>query len=66
MCVGEAADQKEKEAARFSLGRMFRTLYRTVVVLSALIVVFFCAYKALVKPPEQAAPPPWRYRSPPT
>ena len=36
---------------------MFRTLYRTVVVLSALIVVFFCAYKALVKPPEQAAPP---------
>lgn len=34
-----------------------RALYRTVVVLSALIVVFFCAFKALVREPVQAAPP---------
>ncbi|WP_130851081.1 LCP family protein [Intestinimonas timonensis] len=49
--------KKKKKRRGSPLGRMFRTLYRTVVVLSALIVVFFCAYKALVKPPEQAAPP---------
>ena len=49
--------KKKKKRRRSPLGRMFRTLYRTVVVLSALIVVLFCAYQALVKPPEQAAPP---------
>ena len=49
---------KKKPKRRGSpLGRLFRGLYRMVVVLSALIVVFFCAYQALVKPPEQAAPP---------
>lgn len=30
---------------------------RTAVAVSVLIVVFFCGFKALVRPPEQAAPP---------
>ena len=36
---------------------MGRTLYRALVTVSALIVVLFCAYNALVRAPEQAAPP---------
>ena len=37
--------KKKKKRRGSPLGRMFRTFYRTVVVLSALVVVFFCAYK---------------------
>lgn len=37
--------------------RAVRTLYRAAVVLSVLVVVLFCAYKALVPAPEQAPPP---------
>ena len=37
--------------------RLGRALYRTAVAVSVLIVVFFCGFKALVRPPEQAAPP---------
>lgn len=48
---------KEKKRRPSSLGRAWRTLYRSAVVLSALVVVFFCAFKALVRPPAQAAPP---------
>ena len=48
---------KPNKKRRGPLGRLFRGLYRTVVVLSALVVVLFCAYKALVKPLDQAAPP---------
>ena len=37
--------------------RLGRALYRTAVAVSVLIVVFFCGFKALVRPPEQATPP---------
>lgn len=50
--------RKKKRRRRPSpVARAGRVLYRTVLILSALIVVFFCAFKALVRVPEQSAPP---------
>ena len=49
---------RQKRTQRPSgLRRAGRALYRGLVVLSALVVVLFCAYQALVRAPEQAAPP---------
>lgn len=48
----------KKEKKRTSgVRKAGRVLYRTIVTLSVLIVVFYCGFKALVRPPEQAAPP---------
>ena len=49
---------KQKRTRRPSgLRRAGRALYRGLVALSVLVVVLFCAYQALVRAPEQAAPP---------
>ena len=49
--------KKTKRKRPTRVRRAARTLYRTAVVLSALVVVLFCAYQALVHAPEQAPPP---------
>ena len=48
---------KKKRRKASGVRRLGRALYRTAVAVSVLIVVFFCGFKALVRPPEQAAPP---------
>ena len=48
---------KHKRRRTSGVRRVGRTLYRALVTVSALIVVLFCAYNALVRAPEQAAPP---------
>ena len=48
---------KKKRRTASGVRRLGRALYRTAVAVSVLIVVFFCGFKALVRPPEQAAPP---------
>ncbi len=49
--------QKKRRRRPSGARRAARTLYRTLVVLSALVVILFCAYKALVHAPEQAPVP---------
>ena len=48
--------QKKRRPSR--LRRAGRTLYRTAVALSALIVAGFVAWQVLVRPPAQSAAPP--------
>jgi LCP family protein required for cell wall assembly len=45
-------NERTGQVKRRSIGRI---LYRTLVVLSFLIVLLFCLYKLLIRPPQQAA-----------
>lgn len=47
----------KKKKRPTGLRRAGRTLYRTLVLLSAVIVALFVAWKVWVRPPMQAAPP---------
>lgn len=49
--------RKRKKTARSPIRRAFKIIYRTVVALSAVVVVLFCAYKLLSKPPSMADGP---------
>lgn len=49
--------KKRRRPARSPIRRAGRFLYRTVVALSAVIVVLFCAYKLIARPPSVAANP---------
>lgn len=51
------AQKKKKKRKLTPFGRFLKITYRTLVIVSALIVAGFLTWKALVRPPEIAQPP---------